>query len=402
MKRLVAIALSLMVALIGLVSCGGEKEATPTPPPEPYVIGITADLTGAAGSTYGPWSEGYRIYFEALNASGGINGHPIELLVRDNKNDGTRAAADIRFFAERGVHSIGWSSGSSTLSAGLEELYKHEINTFYLNACYPPSPPPNAYRYFYCVGTSPFTDVAAQLDLMDSLIGLDGAVVGLVATDVPGVRSVKEKMMAPAIEEAGGSVILEVVPLAMSDLTGVAKKFVDGGATAVIAYTFGHHVLAAAEGLQRLGWDGIFMTTTLVPGSLQNLARLEYANIHGIDWYLPVERSSAIGDAILAAGKAHGAAYDSNSHRNGWAAGIAMHAGLEACGWPCGKEDLADILNNLTIDDAAWLEWYGSPLQWSTNNHTSPTKGYVIVQWNEEAGQILPVSDWFSYDEPGW
>src|SRR5688572_17761834 len=47
---------------------------------EPYVIGLTGDLSGPSAGTYKPLAEGARIYIDALNAKGGINGHQIKLV----------------------------------------------------------------------------------------------------------------------------------------------------------------------------------------------------------------------------------------------------------------------------------------------------------------------------------
>ena len=53
---------------------------------DPYVIGYQTDITGPVSSFYAPGAEGFRLYMQALNDSGGINGHPVNVLYEDDKS----------------------------------------------------------------------------------------------------------------------------------------------------------------------------------------------------------------------------------------------------------------------------------------------------------------------------
>src|SRR4030042_72415 len=64
----------------------------------PYKIGVNLELTG-------PWAEitktlknGMVMEVEKINAKGGINGRPLELLFEDNGFDVGRAAANMTKF----------------------------------------------------------------------------------------------------------------------------------------------------------------------------------------------------------------------------------------------------------------------------------------------------------------
>ncbi len=48
-----------------------------------YVVGITAALTGPPASTYAPAVDALRIYFDRVNAAGGINGKKVNLIIQD-------------------------------------------------------------------------------------------------------------------------------------------------------------------------------------------------------------------------------------------------------------------------------------------------------------------------------
>src|ERR1700687_2369852 len=71
----------LSLALLALAACGGLKE--------PYVVGAA-----------GPWKQGYglqnlqgvQLAAEEINKAGGIDGHPLRVIERDDAGDGPKAA----------------------------------------------------------------------------------------------------------------------------------------------------------------------------------------------------------------------------------------------------------------------------------------------------------------------
>ena len=54
-------------------------------------IGLTGALTGPVAGTYAPAVEGLRLYIDGVNAAGGINGEPIELILQDDGAEPSRA-----------------------------------------------------------------------------------------------------------------------------------------------------------------------------------------------------------------------------------------------------------------------------------------------------------------------
>jgi len=96
------------IALVALAGCAGFKE--------PYVVGAA-----------GPWQQGYglqnlqgvQLAVEEINKAGGINGHQLRLITRDDEGDGTVAAKIAQDFVA--THSIsaviGHVNSSGMLSA---------------------------------------------------------------------------------------------------------------------------------------------------------------------------------------------------------------------------------------------------------------------------------------------
>lgn len=136
----------LAVLALVLTACGsggGENEAegggtTETPSPtsgeteastpdegdgdteasgEPYRIGVLVALTGAYSALGEPEQAAAEAYVERLNADGGINGHPIELVVADTTSSESEAVNQMRRLAEEDVIGvIGPSSSGESVA----------------------------------------------------------------------------------------------------------------------------------------------------------------------------------------------------------------------------------------------------------------------------------------------
>lgn len=96
------------LAFLALAACAASKP--------PYVVGAA-----------GPWKQGYglqnlqgvELAVEEINKAGGINGHPLKVISRDDEGDGTKAAKIAQDFVS--THSIaaviGHVNSSGMLSA---------------------------------------------------------------------------------------------------------------------------------------------------------------------------------------------------------------------------------------------------------------------------------------------
>ncbi len=82
-------AIAAMVLTMGMIT--PEARAL-----EPYRIGAAFALTGPAAMIGEPSSRMAQILLEEVNAAGGVNGHPIEMITYDTKSDPTQAVLVIR------------------------------------------------------------------------------------------------------------------------------------------------------------------------------------------------------------------------------------------------------------------------------------------------------------------
>jgi branched-chain amino acid transport system substrate-binding protein len=94
--------------LLALAACAGTNE--------PYVVGAV-----------GPWKQGYglqnlqgvQLATEEINKAGGINGHPLKLITRDDAGDGPQAAKIAQEFVDNSSISavVGHVNSSGMLAA---------------------------------------------------------------------------------------------------------------------------------------------------------------------------------------------------------------------------------------------------------------------------------------------
>jgi branched-chain amino acid transport system substrate-binding protein len=100
---------ALVIASLVLTGCGGGGGDK-----TPIKIGAVFDLTGATGDVGTPYSEGVKGYVEWLNAKGGIEGHPIELISADYAYKVDVAEQLYTQYVSEGVVAfMGWGTGDT-------------------------------------------------------------------------------------------------------------------------------------------------------------------------------------------------------------------------------------------------------------------------------------------------
>ena len=69
-------------------------------------VGVLAPLTGAVAQYGNAVNNGVMMYFEELNANGGINGKQVELVTYDEEGDPVKAVTGYNYLMDQGVVAI--------------------------------------------------------------------------------------------------------------------------------------------------------------------------------------------------------------------------------------------------------------------------------------------------------
>lgn len=101
-KKWPLLLIMLLVLSLLIAGCGGNGENT-APGKEAYKLGAVVDISGNSSSLGVPERDTLLMLVEQLNAQGGIDGHPVELTILDNKSDETEAVLAVKKLIEEEV-----------------------------------------------------------------------------------------------------------------------------------------------------------------------------------------------------------------------------------------------------------------------------------------------------------
>ena len=125
--KILALALSLVLAFTSLVGCGNTGYTADN---TEYVIGISGPLTGPAAVYGTAVKNSAEMAVEEINAAGGLNGVMFELVATDDMHDPTKVSTNYSSLLEGGMQV---SLGTVTTAPGLEfKNLSAEDNVFFL------------------------------------------------------------------------------------------------------------------------------------------------------------------------------------------------------------------------------------------------------------------------------
>lgn len=130
LKRSLLVLLCLML-ILAIVGCGKAKTTSESPAgetKEAYKIGAVVDISGSAASLGEPERNTLQMLVDELNAEGGIDGHPVKLIILDNKSNETEAVlAAKRLIDQDKVLAVIGCSQSSTSLAMVDTVTKSQV-----------------------------------------------------------------------------------------------------------------------------------------------------------------------------------------------------------------------------------------------------------------------------------
>ncbi len=242
-RMLLLLALVAAVAVLG--GCPTEEPedqpvVDPTPPTdqpsgEPIKIGGIFDLSGPGSALGQPEAETAEMLQEQINADGGINGRPIEILIRDTKGDEVEGLTVTRELIEKeNVVAIVGPSRSGTTMAVIEMIESSEIPLVSCAAARAITDPVKKWVF-----NTPQTDEDAVAKIFEycNANGI-AKVAAITASDGFGIEGLKQ------IEELAPTSNIEVVAKEEfsdtdKDMTTQLTKIKDSGAEAMICWGIG-------------------------------------------------------------------------------------------------------------------------------------------------------------------
>lgn len=128
MKYFKSLAHVAMVAVLGFA--GVYAHAQEGVSKSSVVLGQSVALTGPGSSLAVPFHQGAKLYFDRINAAGGVNGRKIELVTLDDRGNTQQAMANTKKLLEQGVLSLFGMYGSPQVTAVYPQIKDGEVLLF--------------------------------------------------------------------------------------------------------------------------------------------------------------------------------------------------------------------------------------------------------------------------------
>lgn len=382
----------LIVALLTLVTLV-LPACRPAAPKDPYKIGLTAALTGPAAATALPEAEGFRIYFQKVNEEGGINGHPVQVMIEDDRAEPPRAATNMRKFTEQGVHIVRNTSASATYPATIAEARRAKIPVVFTLIAPTEALPPNPDPLFYMASHNMTANSNSMLlDMMKSLT--PSPKVGLLALEIP-ISLLGVQNMDKEAKRMGMPSMMKVIPAGTVDITPVASAFVDWGANWIYYFGPGAFSSMLFDAMLKVGWKGNLMEQSVaVPFETVVEKYKGNPNVYIQSPMLPFVEDLPQHKEIKDAAQKYGVAAVNSLLIIGWNDGKVFAEILKKAGWPVTTDKLVQVMQNFQLDRRP----VSFPMKWTPQDHAGTIYSRL---YRFKGDKIEAFGPWFASDAKG-
>ena len=365
--------------------------APPAAAQDAYTIGLTGALTGPPASTYAPAADALRLYVDGVNASGGIGGKKINLILQDDAAEPGKATANAKkLLGQDNVILLLNASLSSTFPPVVAEAKRAGVPVLFASSVCPKEvyPPADALQFCSTAFASTY-DSRATLGFIKQT-AKEPVKIGFAAMAIPLSRAEMDfaEQQAPGL---GMTVVgKEVIPPPTPDYTPFATKLKDAGANWVFSWAPWVTQVRTLEALRRLDWKGNYIAWAHIEAEGE-LARLKDGSFYVIGANALFQDQLPIHKDIAEAAKKAKLTYPVEQLTEGWIAGMVVEAALKAAGWPATPEKVAAALSTLKVDTKGLR---GGPIEWTKDNHFRTQQYYRVYRWDPAKGSIVQVKDW--------
>jgi len=365
--------------------------APPAAAQDAYTIGLTGALTGPPASTYAPAADALRLYVDGVNATGGIGGKKINLILQDDAAEPGKATANAKkLLGQDNVILLLNASLSSTFPPVVAEAKRAGVPVLFASSVCPKEvyPPADALQFCSTAFASTY-DSRATLGFIKET-AKEPVKIGFAAMAIPLSRAEMDfaEQQAPGL---GMTVVgKEVIPPPTPDYTPFATKLKDAGANWVFSWAPWVTQVRTLEALRRLDWKGNYIAWAHIEAEGE-LARLKDGSFYVIGANALFQDQLPIHKEIAEAAKKAKLTYPVEQLTEGWIAGMVVEAALKAAGWPATPEKVAAALSTLKVDTKGLR---GGPIEWTKDNHFRTQQYYRVYRWDPAKGSIVQVKDW--------
>ena len=379
----------LVIVSLALLLAGYAVQASAQ---EPYLIGCTIAITGPGSEILAPIRDALDIYFKEVNSKGGINGHPVKLLVEDIMNEPSRAAAKARqLVTQNKVSLLVLASTSSCYPPVIQVAEQYNVPLLFLGVCpkevYPPTPDQNQ---FCSTAFGIKFDSRFAVPFIRDEVGKGPLKLGLEALNVPLSRN--EIDWAEELAKGMGIEVVDkvIAPAGTADYTPYATKIKNSGANWVYSYGQWGMEVRTFEALRKIGWKGKYLAYGHIQAE-DELKRLKDDDfyVYGTNAYYT--DNSVTHKRVMEAARKEKTNYPYTQLTDGWIAATVIEEVLKKVPWPATPDKVRESMNQVNVDTRGLK---GGPIVWTKNNHYRTTSYYRVHKWDSKKNGIVIAKDW--------
>ena len=365
---------------------------TPATAKDAYQVGITMAITGPGAGTYGPMKDAIDLYFKELNAKGGVNGHPVNIIFEDNAAQPSKAAAQAKkLVTQDKVDLLINASLSSTYAPVIKIAKQYNVPILFSGGVCPKDVyPPNADSNQFCS-----TAYAAQYDSRFALAFIKEeakgpAKLGLAAMNIPVSRGEIDfaEKLAPSLGIE--PVDKEIIPPPTPDYTPFATKIKNAGANWGYSWAPWVTQVRTFEALRKLGWQGKYLAYGHVNAE-EELERLKDDGFYVFGTNAFFVDNSPAHQKIKSGSIKEKTIHPYHKLTEGWIASMVLEAIFKGTPWPASPDKVRESMNQINLDMQGLK---GGPIVWTMNNHYRTTTFYRVYRWDSQKNGIVTVKDW--------
>ncbi|SDV48945.1 ABC transporter substrate-binding protein [Chitinasiproducens palmae] len=392
---LVGSALAAACALGGFSTVASAAEAA-----APYRLGYLVDGSGPQQTTIKPAYDAFRVYIDALNKRGGVNGRQVEILSRDVRSDTQRSLDAVQELSrEKVIGLLGLAATNTHASvytaarrANLPVLAGYPVN---IPLVLPPARP-GAFG------------VGQELSLAGTIgghfarqVSPKGKSTVCVAFEVPGsilsCERINQQAKALGFEKA----TILTVPITQRDFRAIVDKIVAERPDVVTDCLGQGHVAALLPVLATSAYGGIFlsMDTGVDNATLRDATPAQSKlTVYSYGRFISGDDGSGAQVAALRdALKAAKVPELTSSWAGGWTLGRVVADALGRCTGECGPADFQKALEHVDIDAGGLT---GTRIQLTQQDHYGPS-AYRLYRFDNRTRAFAPVGDWLRISSAG-
>ena len=345
------------VAAAGLLlaACGGGSSSSGSEPAGDYVLGLSSDLSGAFSVNGVPATAGVNAAVKEVNDSGGINGHKVQLLVRDDASDVNRGSANLREFTAQKASAVVGTVSSAVIAAQAPLLAQSKLPMVGIgvpsNLLNPVQP------YVFMADASYEQQASAQVQLVKQLSS-DGSISGPPVVSAIYLGTPAGQAWLKAVQDAAGKAGITIADAQSVQPTAASysaqiSKVKDSGANVVLTFVSTPGITAAVNAMRELNVpESTYLVNFDITTNANFLKQLKWNNFVTLSTFDLVKlNTDARYDSLRKAfASFQGGDPQVLASVIGYASGQLAIEALKSCGYPCAGDKLQGELQKLQTD----------------------------------------------------